>query len=73
MNGEVRTEGLAPPPEGVLTGESVPRENERTEKERVAIQRLARTMKGYPAFSDLSDAELREKAVQRLQQRGVIQ
>lgn len=67
------TRGMAPPPEGALVGESVPRENELTEREETLVNELMGAMKakGEP-FTTMSEGELRERAVEKLQERGVI-
>lgn len=64
--------GLTEPPEGVLAGESVPRENEREAKREAAISRLAAELKEHPAYADWSAQERREAAVKRLEDLGVI-
>lgn len=67
------SEGMAPPPEGVIAGESVPRENELSDREEALIQELVGKMKGRgEPFASMSDNELRERAVNKLQEKGVI-
>jgi len=55
-------DGLTKPPEGVLAGETVPRENETDDNREVAIDRIMGTLKALPEYRDYSDAELLEKA-----------
>lgn len=54
--------GLSEPPEGVLAGESVPRENEEDERYRTELETIANTLKGIPAYAHLSESELRSVA-----------
>jgi len=65
--------GLAKPPEGVIAGESVPRENGLSDKEKEIVWRFVGKMKskGKP-FVDMKDSELRKKAEEKLVERGVI-
>jgi len=72
MNNQ-QSAGLAEPPDGAVVGESVPRENEITDMEKSIVSELVGIMKskGEP-FVSMSDKELREKAVEKLQDRGVI-
>lgn len=63
---------LSEPPEGAIVGESVPRENERGDRERQAIEAMMGALKTRPEFHDWSESELREEAVDRLQKTGVI-
>lgn len=58
---------LTKPPEGVLAGENVPRENERLErKEREAVDRMVAEMKMREAYRDKDEGELREIAKEKL-------
>jgi len=59
---------LAEPPEGVLVGESVPRENQQAELEEHAVQRLAAALKTRPRYRDYSEAERLEIAREKLQE-----
>lgn len=63
---------LSEPPEGAIVGESVPRESERDERERQAIEAMVGALKVKPHFRDLSESELRQEAITRLQNHGVI-
>lgn len=57
----------AEPPEGVLSGDSIPRENEATERaEREAVDRLVAQLKTRPGFQRYSDDKLREIAKEKL-------
>ena len=69
----VTSSGMAEPPEGVLVGESVPRENELSDKEEAIVQEFIGQMKarGRP-FVAMSDKELRERAENKLVEKGVI-
>lgn len=58
---------LAEPPEGVLVGESVPRENEQDDIEQAAIEEMVGLLKTRPAYRAKSDSELREIAKEKLQ------
>jgi hypothetical protein len=59
---------LSKPPEGAIVGESVPRENEREDWRETEIERIAAALKqrGGP-FASMSDAELRDRAIERLE------
>lgn len=59
--------GLAEPPEGVITGDSVPRENEDADRERAAVDEMVGVLKGHPAHQGKTDDELREIAREKLQ------
>ena len=65
--------GTSEPPEGVVAGENVPRENELTDKEESMIEELANQMvaKGEPYVS-MSQDERESKAQEVLQSKGVI-
>lgn len=58
--------GLAEPPEGVISGDTIPRENETTEMEVAAVDEMVGEMKGHPAYYGRSDDELREIAKEKL-------
>lgn len=64
MNANINnSEGHSEPPEGVLTGDTVPRENEEKGIEEEKIQSLVNNMKakGEP-YIDMAEDRLREKA-----------
>ena len=67
------TEGFAKPPEGVIAGENVPRENELTDKEESLIEEVANQMleNGEPYIS-MSQEGRKQKAQDILQANGVI-
>lgn len=50
--------GLAEPPEGVLAGESVPRENEIDEHHDAKLEQLANRLKAHPRFTGWSTDEI---------------
>lgn len=58
--------GLSEPPEGVVTGDSVPRENEEVGAEESRIQEMVGIMKTKEAYRRKSDSELREIAKEKL-------
>lgn len=60
--------GLSEPPEGALVGESVPRENEEEDRYEQKVQEAVGIMKTMPAYQDLSDDELRERAEERMKE-----
>jgi hypothetical protein len=62
---------MSEPPEGVLVGEDVPRENEQHEIDEVLIEAVMATLKvrGKP-YTDMNDAELEEKAVEAIRESG---
>lgn len=65
--------GLGSPPEGVVAGESVPRENELTDKEESMIEELANQMVGRgEVYAKMSQKEREKKAQEVLQSNGVI-
>jgi len=66
-------EGFAKPPEGVIAGENIPRENELTDREEQMIEELANQMmeKGEP-YITMSQEERKQKAQDILQSKGVI-
>ena len=70
MNGTI---GLAEPPEGVVRGESVPVENDGDAIDEAVIDKTVGQMKTMPGYSELTDRELREIAVDRLQSMGEIE
>jgi len=65
--------GVSTPPEGVISGDSIPRENELTEKEESLIEELANQMteNGKP-YTEMSQREREKKAQKILQDNGVI-
>jgi len=60
------SKGMARPPEGVVTGDSVPRENELTDRQEAAVSELAGVLKTHPAYQDRAESELREIAKEKL-------
>jgi len=54
--------GLSEPPEGVVSGDSVPRENEDDGRREAEITRMIGVLKARPAYRNHSDEELREVA-----------
>lgn len=58
-----RSMGVTPPPDGVLAGESVPRENEEEQIEDGKIEEVMGLLKarGEP-WTNMSDSELRERS-----------
>lgn len=58
---------LAEPPEGVLAGENVGRESEPEEYERNAVDRLVAALKTREAYHGRPDDDLREIAIERLE------
>lgn len=52
--------GMSEPPEGVVTGEDIPRENDRYETRQSTIRQIQRTLKAR--YSDVPDDILRSKA-----------
>jgi len=73
MDNTASSVGLSRPPEGVIAGEDVPRENERGDKEEALIQECVGLLKskGEP-FTKMRDSEIRERAIELLQKKGVI-
>lgn len=70
-NENTETTGVRPPPEGVIAGESVPRENEQVALEESRIEAVKNHLKGRgPPFTGMSDSELREYAVALIQRYG---
>lgn len=57
------TKGLSEPPEGAITGDSVPRENEEYDVREQKVRKLARRLKaeGKP-FSEMKESERMEYA-----------
>lgn len=62
---------LTSPPEGVLAGESVPRENEYDERQEWLISEAMSVLKqrGDP-YVGINEAELRERAIDHLRRAG---
>jgi hypothetical protein len=54
---------MATPPEGVVTGEDVPRENEADDLFLATVARVAGWLKAHPEFQGRSESELRELAI----------
>ena len=60
------------PPEGVTAGESVPTGSEPDRLEETTIQRMKHHLKAHhPAGMEMSDDELRERAIERLHEMQV--
>lgn len=58
---------LTKPPEGVIAGSSVPRENEKLEREeREAVERMVAQMKMKEAYRQKGEDELREISKEKL-------
>ena len=66
-------EGFRTPPDGVIAGENIPRENEVTQQEETMIEKLANQMveRGEPYIS-MSQDERKQKAQDILQSKEVI-
>ena len=64
---------MVEPPEGVLSGDSIPRENELDDKEKMMVDELVSKMKqrGKP-YTEMSDGRLEEMAQDKLVDKGVI-
>jgi len=58
---------LSEPPEGVIAGESIPRENEQAGWEETDIQRVVGLLKTHESYHSLSNRALRRKAIEILQ------
>lgn len=73
MNQQSDDRALTPPPEGVISGDSIPRENELDDREEQKVQEFigVAKSKGEPWVS-MTDEELREKAIETLAEHGVI-
>jgi len=70
MDGDSRA--MARPPEGAIRGESVPADSEPDERMRMLIKYTANWIKvNHPRGTELSAAERREKAKERLRSLGV--
>lgn len=63
MNTEYMPDGL---PEGVVSGEDVPLENQQDDLERQAVEEMVGLLKTHPAYDGRSDDELREIAKEKL-------
>lgn len=61
--------GHSKPPEGVVAGESIPRENEEQAVSDSLVNRLAHEMKAHPAYSDLTKDERYALAAEKLENR----
>lgn len=56
---------LSEPPEGVLAGENVPRENEEDDQRRQEIEAIKGTLKARsPIFREMSESKLEERALE---------
>lgn len=63
MNTEYMPDEL---PEGVVSGEDVPLENQQDDLERQAVEEMVGLLKTHPAYDGRSDDELREIAKEKL-------
>lgn len=60
---------LAEPPEGVIAGEDVPSENQKEQMKEKAIQETIAVLKSRgPPFTEMSEDELREKAIEKIKE-----
>lgn len=66
MNGT--SAAMAEPPEGALVGENVPVENDEDGFEEAMIQEMIARLKTYETYHGRSDDELREIAIDKLQE-----
>lgn len=64
---------LNEPPEGVIAGENVPRENEVDKEKETKIDNLMVLLKhrGEP-YTNMKDSEVRERAVKKLKKAGEL-
>lgn len=62
------SQAVAEPPEGALAGENVPVENDEDGFEEAAIQEMVGLLKTMPGYSERTDSELREIAIDKLQE-----
>ena len=67
-----QTNGLREPPEGVLAGENVPVENDQHEIEEGLVDELVPVLKERPGYASKSDSELREIALEILEEHGDV-
>lgn len=66
-------QGMARPPEGAISGDSVPRENELDDSEEQTVQEVIGELKGKgEPWINMSDNEIRERVKDRLVDKGVI-
>lgn len=74
MTDNTQNNPLSKPPEGVLTGDTVPRENEAEGKDEQVIQEVIGRLKsqGKP-WSLMSDSEIRKRVKDHLVNNGEIQ
>lgn len=71
MNGD--TKGMGEPPKGVITGESVPRENEEEQFTQSKVDEVKGRLKAYgEPFIEMQDAELEEKAREYLRSPATV-
>jgi hypothetical protein len=69
MNGNAP---MAEPPDGVLSGEDVPRENEQHDIDETLIEEVMAMLKGRgKPYSNMNETELEEKAVETIREHGV--
>jgi len=63
---------MAEPPEGVLAGENVPRENEQHDIDETLIEEVMAMLKGRgEPYINMNETELEEKAVETIREHGV--
>lgn len=67
MRESSNTAPFSPPPEGVVSGDSIPRENEEKDVEWSKVIELANTLKTHPGYGRKADDELLEIAKEKLQ------
>lgn len=60
------TRGYEEPPEGVVSGDTVPRENDQKARHEGRVDRLSTEMKAHPAYCDKSEGERREIAREKI-------
>lgn len=59
-------QAFSPPPEGVISGDSIPRENEEDDVEHSSVVELANQLKTKPGYKRKPDDELMEIAKEKL-------
>lgn len=63
---------LSEPPEGVVSGDSIPRENEEHSKSLSKLDKMVSAMKSMPEYHNMSDDEVREIAEEKLKRMGEL-
>jgi len=67
----ISSKGMAEPPEGVISGESVPVENEAENINESEIQEIVGLLKSRgPPYTEMSESELRDKAGEIIHETG---